>query len=138
MPTDPTKESHTWTGGCACGAVRYEASEAPVFSFHCQCRQCQRATGGGHASAFVVRQDTTTVRGEMTFFERTSDRGNIVSSGFCPICGSPMMNRNAAYPEHLYINAATLDDPGLFRPTAVLFKESAQPWDHIDPDLKAP
>lgn len=138
MTTGSTSKSSKWTGGCACGAVRYVASEPPFFSFHCQCRACQRATGGGHTSAFVVHEGTTAVAGEMTFFDRSSDRGNRVSSGFCPTCGSPMMNRNAAYPEHLYINAATLDDPSLFRPTKILFSESAQPWDHIDPDLQAP
>lgn len=44
--------SNAFTGGCACGAIRYEISSEPLFSNHCQCRDCQRksGTGGVHAS----------------------------------------------------------------------------------------
>ena len=27
----------TYTGGCACGAIRYETSSEPIFENHCQC-----------------------------------------------------------------------------------------------------
>jgi hypothetical protein len=36
-------------GGCACGAVRYEIAADPQFQGQCQCRDCRRATGTGHA-----------------------------------------------------------------------------------------
>ena len=39
-----------YTGGCACGAIRYETPHAPVFQNHCQCRDCQRRSGTGHGS----------------------------------------------------------------------------------------
>jgi hypothetical protein len=49
--------SETYTGGCACGAIRYEISAEPVVMNDCQCRQCQRESGTGHgASAIVVVQ----------------------------------------------------------------------------------
>ena len=124
------------TGGCACGAIRYEVSEAPRFAFHCQCRPCQRATGGGHASAFVVSTNAATVTGAVTYYERTSDSGNTVSQGFCATCGSPVVNKNAGHPDSLYFHAATLDDPSLFEPGTVLFHTTAQPWDHVDPSLE--
>ncbi len=122
------------TGGCACGAVRYTSTASPGFSFHCQCRQCQRSTGGGHASAMVFRADAVTITGEIRFYDQTSDEGNIVSRGFCPACGSPLLNRNAAHPGTLYVHAATLDDPSQFHPTTVIFTANAQPWDRIDLD----
>jgi hypothetical protein len=39
-----------YTGGCACGAVRYATPHAPMFQNHCQCRDCQRRSGTGHGS----------------------------------------------------------------------------------------
>lgn len=75
-------------GGCACGAVRYESSADPQFSFHCQCRQCQRASGTGHASLFVVPADALTLRGTLKFHDQKADSGNTISRGLCPACGS--------------------------------------------------
>jgi hypothetical protein len=36
----------SFSGGCACGALRYECEMDPVFSWNCHCRDCQRASGG--------------------------------------------------------------------------------------------
>ena len=54
-----------------------------------------------------------------------------MSRGFCPHCGSPIMNINSGYPDSRYFHAATLDDPSTFKPTTVVFRELAQPWDPI-------
>ena len=125
------------TGGCACGAIRYEIDGPPGFSFHCQCRQCQRASGGGHASAFVVEASALRLTGKPKFHNHTVANGNVVSKGFCETCGSPVLNRNVNYPDNRYIHAATLDDPALFRPAAIIFADEAQPWDKIGlPDDK--
>src|SRR4051812_17077729 len=37
-------------GGCACGAVRYRLTSAPMFVNCCHCTDCQRQVG----SAFVI------------------------------------------------------------------------------------
>src|SRR5712675_1975662 len=42
--------SDSLEGGCACGAVRYRLTSAPMFVHCCHCRDCQRQTG----SAFVI------------------------------------------------------------------------------------
>src|SRR2546421_1924 len=40
--------SEAYTGGCACGVIRYEISGEPLASNDCQCRDCQRKSGTGH------------------------------------------------------------------------------------------
>ena len=123
------------TGGCACGRVRYEITGDLGFSFHCHCRKCQRITGTGHASAFVVEAKALALTGTLAYFEQPSDSGHATRSGFCPGCGSPVLNRAERFPESRYIHAATLDDPALFKPERVVFRATAQPWDHVDPTL---
>lgn len=125
------------TGGCACGAVRYTATAEPGFSFHCQCRQCQRASGTGHASLFIVPRAAVSVAGELRFHDQRADDGATVSRGFCPHCGSPILGRSSGYPDVVLITAASLDDPARFIPQQVVFSASGQPWDHVDPALPA-
>ena len=124
-----------YTGGCACGRIRYEYTGEPQFSFHCCCRQCQRVSGGGHTSLFIAVAEQLTTKGELKFFDRTSESGNTVSGGFCPTCGSPVMSVNSGYPDKRYIHAATLDDPSVFVPEKVVWESERQTWDHLDPKL---
>jgi hypothetical protein len=56
------------TGGCACGAVRYECATESVMAFNCHCRDCQRATGGAYVPAVVVPRDALRVTGEVRYF----------------------------------------------------------------------
>ena len=37
------------TGGCMCGACRYEAAGDMLWAAYCHCRDCQRATGSAFA-----------------------------------------------------------------------------------------
>ncbi len=122
------------TGGCACGAVRYEISGAPEFEFICHCRHCQQASGSGHGAGMVVSKQALELTGDVTFHDRESDSGTTVSRGFCRKCGCPVLNRNSGYPDTVYVQAGSLDEPEKFSPQKSLFAASAPPWDHVIPD----
>lgn len=126
------------TGGCACGAVRYETAADAEFSFNCHCRKCQRATGAGHASDFALPLDAVKITGDIQEYKGTSDNGAATYSGFCPTCGSPLTSRTERFPGRWYFHAATLDDPSAFQPGFVVFADEAQPWDPPAPGLAAP
>lgn len=123
------------SGGCACGAVRYEIAGELDFSFLCQCRRCQRATGSGHAPEFQVKNENLTITGGLKSYDVPADSGATVSHRFCPECGSPILSATTRFPESSQIYAASLDDPSVFKPQKVIYSESAQPWDHVDPNL---
>jgi len=124
------------SGQCSCAAVSYTCESEPKFSVLCQCRQCQRITGTGHGAQFAIEANNTTITGNVQTYDLTSDQGNKVVSAFCGQCGNPMYKTTSMMPNLLFFHAATLDDPSLFEPQMVVFSESAQPWDHIDPAIE--
>ena len=52
-----------YAGGCSCGAVHYELAAEPIRGFQCQCRDCQRDTGSGHASVMVFPRAAMRISG---------------------------------------------------------------------------
>lgn len=124
------------TGGCLCGAVRYESSGEPGFALLCHCRDCQRQSGSAYAAGWrVPAAGFRVTKGEPKLYVRTADSRNRITRAFCPECGSTLFLRVSARPDLVAIRAGTLDDPSLFRPEADIFVASAQPWDHLNPDL---
>lgn len=128
--------SDAYTGGCACGAVRYEISGEPIFSNHCQCRDCQRVSGTGHGSylTFAGRKSVT-LTGKATQRDVTGDSGGVKTHGFCPSCGSPVYLTFAGNPELFTVHAASLDDPGRYQPQVVTYAIRGHAWDGLDPAL---
>lgn len=125
-----------WIGGCACGAVRYRIPGEPFFMNDCQCRACQHRSGTGHGSylSFPNRADAA-LSGPSTTWNIAADSGNVKTHGFCSTCGSPVWLTFSEAPEVLTVHAASLDDPGRYRPQAVTCHASGQDWDHLDPAL---
>jgi hypothetical protein len=62
--------------------------------------------------------------------------GNVSSRGFCPTWGSPIVFKTSGLADFVFLTAGSLDDPSLFEPDMVVFTDSAQGWDHIDPSLR--
>ncbi|NJL63609.1 MAG: GFA family protein [Richelia sp. RM2_1_2] len=123
-----------FTGGCMCGAIRYECTAEPIAMGNCHCRDCQQATGTAFAAAMVVPCNAVTITGEAKYFDVVGDSGSIVGRGFCPKCGSRLFSK-PPIPELMGIMAASLDDPSEFQPAMDIYTASAQPWDCMNPDL---
>jgi hypothetical protein len=125
-----------YTGGCMCGAIRYEIPSEPVFSNHCQCRQCQHKSGTGHGSylSFVGRKDVQ-LSGKATTWDMTADSGKVKTRSFCPTCGAPVFQTYPAMPDVITIHAASLDEPERFQPQAVTYASRGHGWDLLDPAL---
>ena len=127
----------SYTGGCACGALRYETSSEPIAESHCQCPDCQKRSGTGHGSylTFPRRADVKTT-GEARDWRVAGDSGSEKAYAFCPICGTPVYITFVAMPELIAIHAASLDDPGQFDPQFVTYRIHGHAWDTMDPSLQ--
>jgi len=78
-----------FTGGCSCGAIRYESNAEPIMMFKCHCRDCQQATGGGFAPGMLLpREAFRFTRGQLRYHFTPSIRRGKHKRGFCPECGS--------------------------------------------------
>jgi hypothetical protein len=116
-------------GGCACGAVRYTCSAAPVFTLNCHCRDCQRISGAPFVSGFIVPSAAIDVRGDVRWFETTAESGATAKRGFCPACGTALFAESTgASAAFRSVRAASLDDASWFKPAADIFTRSAQSW----------
>jgi len=124
-----------FTGGCRCGAIRYECSAEPVMAGNCHCRLCQQVSGSAFTANVAVPKDALRIMGDVKYHEAKADSGNTVSLGFCSICGAPVVGQSSGMPALMMLRAGSLDDPSWYRPGMDLYTASAQPWDHMNPDL---
>ena len=123
------------TGGCACGAVRYECNADPIMAAHCFCRDCQRSSGTAMASEILVPAAALKVSGELKVHEVIGGSGSKVHRSFCPNCGSPILLQILADPKHVAITAGSLDDPAIFQPKMQVFVSSAPGWAVLRDDI---
>ena len=95
------------SGGCGCGAIRYEATGEPFWVGHCHCQSCRNYTG-----APMV----TFLKSSRQLYTSSSNVGR----GFCNQSGTPLSwEGSSSLPERgeiveLYIS--TFDDPERFKP----------------------
>jgi hypothetical protein len=122
------------TGGCLCEKVRYQASEE-TGGGHCHCIDCRKSSGTGHCSHMIVPEAAFSLTGDVRFFDKAADSGNMISRGFCPTCGSAVYSTNAGMPGMVFLRASSLDDPNLFRPQMVVYTDRAAVWDRMDGTL---
>ena len=123
------------TGGCLCGAVRYEISADPMFAAHCHCRDCQKATGTGHVSVTCLPSPAVKVTGETRGYTVKGDSGLGYTRHFCPTCGSLVYGQADGMPGMINVTAGTLDDPSVFQPQFVIYTKSRPSWDRLDSGL---
>lgn len=108
----------TVTGGCMCGAVRYQAKGEVLGVGHCHCRSCRRHSGAPVVTWVAFRAD------QVRFPERDRKVYNSspgVGRGFCDQCGTPLtfeisVSRSFGGVPIIEFHISTLDEPDAFVP----------------------
>ena len=98
----------TYTGGCQCGAVRYEVSADIGEVISCNCSRCRRV---GHLLAFAPASDFKLLSGGGATTEYLFNK-HAIHHLFCSTCGIQSFAR-AKRPdgaETVAINVRCLDD----------------------------
>jgi hypothetical protein len=118
------------TGGCRCGAVRFEASAEPFHVSYCHCADCRKASGAP-VSAFVGFK--------VDDFSLVGIKGDYVNGtvtrSFCTVCGSPLAYRDTRLPDDIYLTLGAMDRQEQYVPTLHAWVEQKLPYFHIGDGL---
>ncbi|ALJ37544.1 GFA family protein [Azospirillum brasilense] len=122
----------TLTGGCLCGAVRYEVAERPMGVVNCHCGQCRRFHG--HFGAYItILRETVVIKAQDTLsWYRSSAKAQ---RGFCSRCGSSLFwsgDESGLFD----IAAGTLDQPTGLTTLRHIYAEDQGDYYAIDDGLE--
>ena len=93
------------TGGCFCGAIRYEADGAPFRETNCHCSICRRTTGAPFLSIFSVKSiEFRIIKGQPARFNSTAK----TVRSFCSRCGTRLTSEHPDFPEEIGITASII------------------------------
>jgi hypothetical protein len=121
-----TKPSLPMTGGCSCGAIRYEITSFPLLLYTCNCTDCQTASGSAFALNMpVAAKGFRITKGVPKPWHHTSPMGVAVISWFCGDCGGRLYGDRAGREEIVNLRAGTLDDTRWLNPVAHMYLKSA-------------
>jgi hypothetical protein len=119
------------TGGCLCGAVRYEARGAPFHPTVCHCSICRRSAGAPMVAWFTVKPaDFAFTSGQPSTY-RSSAKGQRTH---CATCGTQLTFKLDALDE-IDVTAGSLDDPEAVPPHDHTYTSTQLSWLHLDDGL---
>lgn len=116
------------TGGCLCGAIRFEITERPRALVNCHCRSCRRAHGAAFVTTAPIPDSALTV----TLGEESIARHD--GRAFCRRCATRLFNRSDDAPGLTALIVTTLDTEPTFGPALHINVESKAPWYDISDD----
>lgn len=121
------------TGGCGCGAIRYELAAAPLEVYACHCTDCQRFTSSAFSLGMVMDEAAFRLTGKQAQPAPThvAESGRIKTRRICPDCGTWVYGTprpGTLVPMVRIVRGGTLDDTSWLRPTTHYWTRSKQAW----------
>lgn len=123
-----------YSGGCLCGAVRFEIHGGIRNIVYCHCSQCRKAQGSAFATNGIVDSAAFRIlRGQdkLTAYESTPGQFKY----FCKICGSPILSKRPAVLGKVRVRLGTIESDIIERPIAHIFTTSKANWETLCGDL---
>jgi hypothetical protein len=124
------------TGGCLCGALRYEAGSAPQYAGYCFCADCRKASGSGFIPFMGFAASELRITGAAVTHTLKHRDGRQSDRNFCAVCGGLVYGGVRGESTSHTIYAGTLDDPSHFKPVMAVFNRDRPSWVVLPPGLK--
>ena len=117
------------TGGCQCGAVRYEIRAQPLTVYACHCTECQRQSASAFSLSLVVARDAVVIiAGTPKQWRRVIEGTRAIGCVFCGECGVRLLHNPERNPQ------VSIDDTSWLEPVGHVWTRSAQSWFEIPDD----
>ena len=116
------------TGGCACGSIRYQLLDKPMFVHCCHCDDCQRLTGSAFVlNAIIETQAIKLLRGKPVAVPVPRENGphDIYR---CPMCQTALWSDYGRRPNLRFVRVGTLDKPGALKPDVHIYTRWKANW----------
>jgi hypothetical protein len=117
-----------YTGGCLCGALRFEVDGEPLFQGYCFCTDCKKASGSGFVPFMGFAASGVRISGRTQQYRCVSFRGGESVRNFCPTCGGLVFGGIVGEDEQHTVYAGALDDPSSFEPSVAIFGRDKPDW----------
>jgi hypothetical protein len=124
-----------YTGGCLCGALRYEAHGAPTEAGYCYCADCRKASGSGFIPFMNFSAKSVRFTGQPRQFVSPAANGGEAVRNSCPVCSGLVFGGVVGESDSFTIYVGSLDDPSLFEPKMAIFNRSRPHWVPLPPGL---
>jgi hypothetical protein len=113
------------SGGCLCGAVRFEVSGEVKSVVNCHCTLCRKMNGAAFSTYAAVLDDHfELLQGEVNQHQVTDQ----ATKTFCPRCGTPIFNMNPKYAGLKILHFGVLDSPEDLLPAVNVYCSSKLDW----------
>ncbi|WP_319498118.1 GFA family protein [uncultured Cohaesibacter sp.] len=127
------------TGGCSCGAIRYQIETAPMIVHCCHCTWCQRETGSAFVlNALIEAERVTLIKGAPVCVDTPSASGKGQKIWRCPHCQVALWSNYAGSGEKVrFVRVGTLDKPGALPPDIHIYTSTKLDWVSLPEDVPA-
>ncbi len=134
LPSSRAAKQKSYTGGCLCGSIRFEAVGPAKKPHTCSCKMCQRHTGALTAASVEFPRSAVTWNGPggAPSVYRSSDYS---SRAFCPACGSSFGAIDDKPVVALLLGVFDKASAPELMPTGHSFRGGRPRWWHVDASL---
>jgi len=126
-------------GGCTCGSVRYELTDAPLIVHCCHCTWCQRETGSAFAVNAVIETSKVKVHsGQPEAVVTPSNSGSGQTILRCPTCHVALWShyRGGGF-KAAFVRVGTMDAGHTIDPDIHIYTSTKRPWVELPEHARA-